>query len=69
MLKYIYTTKNEKQHTRKIICNTGCEYLTQEQFEGQANHCERDWFSFEIIPVLKWLSLSSTATNHYYIDK
>ena len=42
VLKFIYITKNKKQHSRGIIWHTGWKHCTLEWFEVQSNCWERD---------------------------
>ena len=68
MIKYIYSTKNKRQHRKGTIWNTGCEHWTGEQFEGQAGHWEIFCFVVGNLTVLLWLSWYGTATNQPYRD-
>ena len=57
--------KNNKQHIRGTIWHTGCEHWTREQFEGQVDRWEWDWFPVGYWPLLLWLSWLGTVSNKY----
>ena len=60
--------KIDKQNRRGTIWHTRCEHWTRKQFKGQADCWKKDLFSVGNQPVLLWLSLSVTVTNHSCCD-
>ena len=59
----IFLAQKTKKLRRGTIWHIGCEYWKREQFDGQADHWERDCFSVVNRPLLLRISLSDTVTN------